>query len=167
MQPEIEIRHATPADVSAMLEIYRPHVEEMATSFEYICPSEEEFTERLQGHQKTHPWIVAWQDDVCLGYAYATPWKSRAAYRWSAEVTVYVNASVHRTGVGRKLYEHLFELLEKQGICNLIAGITMPNDGSVAFHESLGFVKCAEFADVGYKFEKWHSVGYWERRLDR
>ncbi|MCA9297850.1 MAG: N-acetyltransferase [Phycisphaerales bacterium] len=114
-----------------------------------------------------YPWLVA--DDgsgsAVTGFAKASPWKGRCAYDWSAETTVYVHHAHQRKGVGRALYEALFEILEARGFRTLLAGITLPNDASVALHEAMGMTPCATFHKVGWKFDAWHDVGYWSRHL--
>lgn len=114
--------------------------------------------------RRMHPWLVA-EDGAFQGYAKSSPWKSRCAYNWSAEITVYVHPDHHRRGVGRLLYARLFEILRAQGYRTLLAGVTVPNEASVALHEAMGMRKVAEFPRVGFKFGSWHSVGYWAIEL--
>jgi phosphinothricin acetyltransferase len=111
------------------------------------------------------PWLVAESDGHIRGYAYATKWKARSAYRFSVETTVYLADGLGRQGLGSRLYEELFRLLKKQGIHAAIGGIALPNDASVALHEKLGMRKVAHFEQVGFKFGKWVDVAYWERFL--
>jgi phosphinothricin acetyltransferase len=111
------------------------------------------------------PWLVAEDDGRAVGYAYATQWKSRSAYRFAVEITVYLARDHDRRGIGSRLYEELFRLLEAHGIHAVIGGIALPNAASVALHEKFGMKKVAHFVDVGFKFDRWIDVAYWERIL--
>ena len=111
------------------------------------------------------PWLVAEQGAQVVGYAYAGKWNARAGYRFSAEITVYLEPGHARRGIGSALYGELFPLLEAQGIRAVIAGIALPNEGSVALHEKFGFTKVAHFRAIGFKFSQWIDVGYWQRTL--
>jgi phosphinothricin acetyltransferase len=108
------------------------------------------------------PWLVAERDDVVVGYAYASPWRSRTAYRNSVEVSIYLAPPAARSGIGTALYEDLFARLKLKGVHAVIGGVTLPNPASVAFHEKMGMRKVAHFEEVGYKFERWLDVGYWQ-----
>ena len=160
------IRSAARSDAPAILEIYAPIVDETAISFELAVPPVEEIEERIENTLAKGPWLIAEEDGDCLGYAYAGVWRQRAAYRHTAETAVYVSAKHRRGGVARKLYHALFEDLRARGKRTLIAGITLPNDASIAFHESLGFRPVGVFSKVGLKFDRWHDVGFWEHDLD-
>ena len=111
------------------------------------------------------PWLVAEQTDQVIGYAYASKWKERCAYRYSVESTVYLDPSFTGQGIGTKLYEALLAILQRNSIHIVIGGIALPNPASVALHERLGFNKVAHFKEVGYKFNRWVDVGYWEASL--
>jgi len=111
------------------------------------------------------PWIVYEEKGIVIGYAYASSWKERSAYRFSVEGTVYLDKDQIGRGIGIKLYEHLLHELEKNNIHYIIGGISLPNEASVALHERLGFRKCAHFKEVGRKFNQWIDVGYWEKIL--
>ena len=111
------------------------------------------------------PWLIAERDARVVGYAYAARWHSRSAYRFSAEITVYVDASQTRTGVGSRLYDQLFPILRARGIHAVVAGISLPNESSVVLHERFGLTKVAHFKEVGFKFNRWIDVGYWQRTL--
>jgi phosphinothricin acetyltransferase len=102
---------------------------------------------------------------VVVGYAYASRHHQRASYRWSVDVTVYISAAHHRRGVGRSLYLRLFSLLERQGFYEACAGITLPNDASVALHESMGFVPIGVYRDIAFKHGQWRDVGWWQKTL--
>jgi phosphinothricin acetyltransferase len=160
------IRLARPGDAPGCLDIYRPIVLETVTSFETTVPSPEEFAGRIEYTLRTHPWLVA-EDPTgrIKGYAYGTVHRSRAAYRWSAEVSAYVAECARRAGVGRALYRRLFECLRAQGFASAFAGITLPNPASVAFHEALGFQPIGTFPRIGFKFGRWHDTGWWSLRL--
>jgi L-amino acid N-acyltransferase YncA len=112
-------------------------------------------------------WLVCEQDGRMAGYAYAGPYRSRCAYSWSVESTVYVHREFQGKGIGKKLYRQLFEILKGQGVVNVIAGITLPNEASVGLHESLKFEKVAEFKDVGFKLGHWWAVGFWQLQLQK
>jgi phosphinothricin acetyltransferase len=161
----LKLRVAREDDASALRAIYAPHVEDSAVSFETEVPDERTFAQRIAKLLPTHPWIVAAVGDEVAGYAYASPHRERAAYRWSVEVTAYVGARFHRRGVGRRLYDTLCTLLQMQHIANAFGIITLPNAASVALHESCGFAHCATLVRVGYKFGAWHDVGWWQKQL--
>ena len=134
MQSPFGIRSARETDAPALLAIYRPFVEQSTASFETEVPSLDEFAMRMSKSVAGWAWLVAEHDGRCIGYAYASSHRERAAYRWSVETSAYVDAGHRRNGVGRKLYLELFERLASRGFCNAFAGITLPNDASVALH---------------------------------
>ncbi len=156
------IREATLNDAAALLSIYAPYVSESAESFETQVPSIEEFRARMVAVMGKFPWLVWEREGMVLGYAYAAPFKSRAAYRWSAESTVYVRRDSRGKGIGRALYADLLARLRAQGVLNVIGGITLPNQASVGLHEALGFKFVGKFPLVGFKFGEWRDVGYWQ-----
>jgi L-amino acid N-acyltransferase YncA len=158
------IRVATPADAGGIADIYLPAVRESAISFETRAPSAEEFHERIEKTLRAFPWFVFENGEV-NGYAYAGPFRSRDAYRWSAEVSVYVREGFRRNGIGRALCEIVLDVLERQGYARALGGITLPNAGSVGLLESLGFEPAGVFERVGFKFGRWHDVGWWQRAL--
>lgn len=160
-----QIRFATPADAPGCLAIYRPFVESSHTTFETEVPSIDEFAHRIEATLAMRPWIVAEENQRVLGYAYASPIKDRIAYQWSVEVAIYVAAETRRRGIGRALYESLFRCLAGQGFVNAIGIIALPNDASIALHESLGFEKIAHLKQVGFKLGAWHDSGWWQKRL--
>jgi phosphinothricin acetyltransferase len=160
------IRHAdAAADAAACAEIYAPYVTAGVASFEDEAPGAVEMERRIAATSERYPWLVAERDGAIAGYAYGTVHRTRRAYRWVVEVTVYVDARRHRTGVGRGLYQALLPLLARQRLQVAVAGITLPNDASVALHESLGFQPVGIYRDFGYKFGAWHDVGWWQARL--
>ena len=160
------IRFATDHDLPAMLAIYRPYVENTTYSFEYDVPCLRTFTQRFYDHISQFPWLVWEEEDRVLGYAYAgAPWE-RAAYRWCAEVSIYLHPSIHGRGVGRQLYQQLEEILTKQGYRVAYALITTENQGSVAFHEKLGYTYHSTFEDCGFKMGRWLGVIWLQKRLN-
>lgn len=156
------IRLAERRDVPGILEIYAPFILHTSVTFEETIPDEESFWERMQGIMEELPILVCEMDGRIAGYAYASAYRSRASYRWTKEVSVYVHPDFHRRKVADALYTSLHELVRYQGIANLLAIITMPNEPSVAFHEYFGYRKCAEFSKVGYKLNQWQNVGWFE-----
>ncbi|MCA9151124.1 MAG: N-acetyltransferase [Planctomycetales bacterium] len=159
------IRTATEADAAEILRIYRPAVQDQVTSLETVLPSEDEMQRRIRTTLVQFPWLVHDDGDRLRGFAYAGPYRQRQAYRWSVEVSIYVDLSVRRQGVGRALYERLFEILTGQGYCAAVAGIVMPNEASRCMHEALGFESSGVIPAVGFKFGSWRDVGWWIRRL--
>lgn len=159
------IRLATPADAAVIAAIYAPYVTETAASFELAAPDATEMTRRIRDTGELYPWLVAEREGEVVGYAYGTRHRARPAYQWSTEVSVYVRRSGHRRGIGRALYLPLLDLLRLQGYVNAYAAITLPNPGSVAFHEALGFRAFAAFRAVGFKHGAWHDVGWYLRLL--
>lgn len=156
------IRLAEKRDVPGILEIYAPFILNTAVTFEEVVPDEESFWKRIQEIMTELPFIVCEIDRKIAGYAYASAYRSRASYRWTKEVSVYVHPDFHRKRIAHGLYTTLNELVRFQGIANLLAIITMPNEPSVAFHEQFGYRKSAEFKNVGYKLDQWQNVGWFE-----
>ncbi len=162
----MRIRDADPGrDAADCAAIYEPFVRETAISFEERIPTAADFAARIQRIESTHPWLVAEHDDRLAGYAYGCPHRERAAYRWAAEVTVYVEPAFRRQGVGGELYRALLGLLRAQGLWVACAGVTLPNEASVGLHESLGFNPVGIYRRIGYKFGKWWDVGWWQLAL--
>jgi L-amino acid N-acyltransferase YncA len=159
------IRQAARGDAESLLAIYRPFVETTAVSFETRVPSIEEFAGRIDKALSGWQWLVAEREGRCLGYAYASAHRERAAYRWSVEVSAYVLPEEHRRGIGGALYRRLFDDLAAKGFCNAFAGITLPNEPSIALHRSVGFVPIGVFGAVGRKFDTWHDVVWFQRKL--
>ena len=165
MAAPLLIRPAGAADAAALLAIYAPFVEHTVASFETQVPTFDEFAGRIRRYSAQWAWLVAERDGHCLGYAYGSPHRERAAYRWSAETSAYVDPSVQRQGVGKALYLALFDALGERGYCNAYAGMTLPNDASAALHRSVGFEPVGVFRRVGWKFGAWHDVAWLQRRL--
>lgn len=160
-----EIRLAERRDVSGILEIYAPFVRQTATSFEMEVPPENAFWDRIQSVMKEAPWLVCTIDGKVAGYAYAGPHRSRAAYQWNRELSVYVQPAFRRKKIGRVLYQALFESLHWQGYVNALAGIVLPNETSVRFHEEMGFRLAGVYHRIGYKLDRYWDMGWWERPL--
>ena len=161
-----KIRFARPEDGSALAAIYEPYVLNTAISFEDILPTSAEMSERIVATLVTCPFLVFEEGDEVLAYAYAGPHRARPAYRWSVDVTVYAASRAHRRGVGRALYTELLDQLARQGFHSAFAGIALPNDKSVGLHEALGFGHLGTYQEVGFKFGRWHDVGWWRRSLN-
>ncbi len=157
----MHIRDATDLDATAMLEIYAPYVTDTTVSFEVEVPTAEAFAGRIARSMATHAWLVAVDADAVLGYAYASAHRSRAAYRYAAEVSAYVAPNRQGGGIGRRLYEALFARLRARGFFRAYGGITMPNDASVAFHRALGFQPVGVYRRIGFKMGRWHDVSWW------
>ncbi len=161
----VRIRMACPRDAQSLLAIYRPYVEQTAITFEYQVPTVEEFMERIRHTLETYPYLAAEEEGDIIGYAYASPFKNRAAYDWAAEASIYVSMDRRRHGIGKALYRSLEDCLKKQNILNLNACITYPNPESVGFHEALGYRTTARFTKCGYKLGQWHDIIWMEKFL--
>lgn len=160
------IRIATVADIPEMLAIYGPYVENTAYSFEYTVPSEESFTARFQSYTRQLPWLVWEEQGKVLGYAYGSLPFERAAYAWCGEVSIYLAPEIQGKGVGRKLYAALEEVMWRQGYRVIYSLITTENQGSLGFHEKLGYRICAEFPKCGFKFGRWLGIIWMEKRAN-
>jgi L-amino acid N-acyltransferase YncA len=160
----IGIRIARANDAAALAAIYGPYVSDSVISFEMVPPMESEMAKRLAKTLPRFPWLVAECDGDAAGYAYAGLHCERAAYQWSADVSVYVHKDMRGrgSGIGRALYTPLFAILRAQGYCKVCAGVTLPNPASVALHEAMGMRPVGVYHHVGYKTGAWHDVGWWE-----
>jgi L-amino acid N-acyltransferase YncA len=159
------IRLATPDDAFGVQAIYAPIVRETAISFELEPPTVAEMQQRIVQTLEHWPWLVCERRGDILGYVYASQHRTRPAYQWSVDVSVYVHPNARRSGVGQALYRSLFALLALQGFYQAYAGITLPNPASVGLHESLGFQPVGVYRAVGYKLGAWHDVGWWQLAL--
>jgi L-amino acid N-acyltransferase YncA len=159
------VRSATPEDAAGCVEIYRPYVENTAITFEIEVPSIPEMAVRIAAARDSHEWLVLERDDRIVGYAYAHAFNPRAAYRWSAETSVYIDDNHHRGGGGRELYTHLLRRLTERGYRRAFAGITQPNEASNAFHRSFGFRSAGLYHRVGWKHDAWHDVAWMQLDL--
>lgn len=169
MQPVIPdgitLRPAGAADAEALLNIYGPIVSDTTISFETAVPTASEFAGRIDNALAQHQWLVADSADGIVGYAYGTAHRARQAYRYAVETSVYVATQAHGRGIARLLYLQLFEDLAALGYFHAFAGITMPNEPSVAAHRALGFTSIGTFPNVGFKHGQWHDVSWWHRPL--
>lgn len=159
------VRFATEEDGERIRAIYGPYVRDSVISFEETPPSIAETKRRIAATIEQYPWLVCEHSGMVIGYAYAGPHRSREAYRWSIDCSAYVDQEYHRNGVARGLYESLFALCSIQGFRNAYAGITLPNEASVSFHEDRGFEPVGVYERVGYKHGDWHDVGWWAKSL--
>jgi L-amino acid N-acyltransferase YncA len=161
----VVIRLARESDAAQMLEIYGPVVRDTTISFELVPPTEDELRRRIRSTLEKTPWLVCEAGGRVAGYVYAGLFRTRQAYQWTVETTVYVHPDCPRRGVGRALYTSLLECLRIQGYYSATAGITLPNTASVALHESLGYRLVGVFQKAGYKHGGWHDVGWWQLEL--
>jgi len=163
---ELTIRDADPTrDAAACAAIYAPHVEGSPVSFEERAPDAAELAARIERYGASHAWLVAEGGGEVVGYAYATAFNERPAYRWSASVSVYVAEAARGQGVGRALYEALFDRLRECGFRMACAGITLPNEASVGLHETLGFEPTGVNREIGFKEGAWRDVGWFQLEL--
>jgi phosphinothricin acetyltransferase len=162
----MNLRPAIDSDAPAIAAIYSHYILTTTISFEESAVDSEEIVRRIAAVRAAGlPYLVAEEDGVITGYAYATPWRARPAYRTSVETSVYVRAGMGARGAGTMLYRLLLAQLRDSGFHMAIGGIAQPNAASVALHEKLGFQKVAHFSEVGRKFGRWVDVAYWELRL--
>jgi L-amino acid N-acyltransferase YncA len=159
------VRIATQKDARAIAAIHAPYVLETAISFEDIPPEPDEMAARMASILDAYPFLVFDDGERVLGYAYGSQHRSKPAYRWSVETTVYVDGQAHRSGIGRALYAELLDLLTRQGFHSAFAGIVPPNEKSVGLHEAMGFSYLGTFAEIGFKFGKLQDLGWWRRTL--
>jgi len=162
------IRSVNKGDAKGLAEIYNYYVVNTIATFEEQAISAAEMQARIiETETADLPWLVAEQNSELIGYTYASKWKGRCAYRYATEVTVYLKETAVANGWGSKLYESLFEELKNRSLHVAIGGISLPNDASVALHEKFGMEKVAHFKEVGFKFERWIDVGYWQVKLKK
>ena len=154
------IRPATTSDAKEICEIYNYYVQKTIITFEEELVTASELEVRIEQTVKDLPWLVFETNNKIVGYAYASEWKSRCAYRHSVESTVYLKNGKSGHGIGSKLYQELMAQLSLKKYHAAIGGIALPNEGSVKLHEKFGFEKVAQFKEVGYKFDQWIDVGY-------
>ncbi len=161
--PETVVRAAIPErDARGCAALYAPYVRDTAISFEYDAPSADQMAERISA---AYAWLVAVEGEGIVGYAYGSRHAERAAYRWSADVAVYVDPRRHRRGIGRMLYEQLIRRLRDVGLWTLCAGITQPNAASDGLHRELGFREVGTYRRIGFKAGAWHDVRWWQLDL--
>lgn len=156
------IRPVNTADAPAICGIYNYYIVNTAISFEETPVSIAEMEDRIRTVTAKYPWFVWEEAGEVLAYAYVNTWKERIAYRYAAELSIYVKYGKEGRGLGKKLMARLLEAVKKTEIHALVAGITIPNERSIALHEKFGFQKIARFNEIGFKLDKWLDVGYWE-----
>ncbi|HEU4948119.1 MAG TPA: GNAT family N-acetyltransferase [Kribbella sp.] len=159
------VRDASVRDAEACAAIYEPYVTGTAITFEIDPPSPAEMAERIETARRTHAWMVLEHDGRVAGYAYGGPFKPRPAYRWSCEVSVYLETGLRRIGGGRALYEALLARLAERGFRTAVAGMTLPNEASVGLHRAMGFEPVGTYRRIGWKHDAWHDVAWVQRSL--
>ena len=159
------IRSALATDAQAMADIYNPFILGTTITFEEEAVTPQEMASRIMAVMSALPWLVIEVQGRVVGYAYATPWKTRSAYRRTVESAIYVDPSQAGQGLGTRLYGALLGELQQLGVHAVLGGIALPNEASVALHERLGFEKVGQLKQVGWKLQRWVDVGYWEKRL--
>lgn len=156
------IRTVRETDAQAIADIYGPVVKTTASSFEQEPPTADDFRQRIAKTLQIYPWLAMEKNGRIAGYAYAARYRERHAWQWSASSSVYIHPDYQRQGVGYALYESLFDILRQQGFYNVFAGATLPNPGSVALHEKIGFQPAGLYKSAGYKLGQWHDVVRWQ-----
>jgi L-amino acid N-acyltransferase YncA len=159
------IRDATEHDAAACAAIYAPYVTDTAITFETDVPTPAQMAERIAGALYTHAWLVLTDAGRVVGYAYGGPYKVRPAYRWSCEVSVYLEPGRRRTGGGSALYRVLFDRLARRGFRTAVAGMTLPNEASVGLHRAMGFEPVGTYRGIGWKHGAWHDVAWTQRAI--
>lgn len=159
------IRLIDETDAQAVLDIYKYYVDNTIISFEYEAPSLNDYKQRIKTNTEKYPWLVCLLNDEIIGFAYCSTHRSRTAYQWSPESTIYLAHNFHTKGIGRLLYETLFALLKLQGYYNVFAGVALPNEKSIGFHNALGFEEIGIFKNVGYKHGGWHHTHWFQLTL--
>jgi phosphinothricin acetyltransferase len=160
------VRDAVPdLDAAVCAEIYGPYVRDTSVSFEEQVPTAQDFRARIASTIATHPWLVLEVGGQVVGYAYASAHRSRAAYRWAADVTVYIAPTHHRSGAGRRLYTELLSRLRRQGFQVACAGVTLPNEASVGLHMAMGFEPVGVYKRIGWKAGAWCDVVWLQLEL--
>jgi phosphinothricin acetyltransferase len=159
------VRDASERDAEACAAIYAPYVIDTAITFESHPPLPAEMADRIAAAVRTHAWVVLENEGRVVGYAYGGPFNSRAAYRWSCEVSVYLERGRRRTGGGRALYDALFARLAERGFRTAVAGMTLPNDASVGLHRAMGFEPVGTYRRIGWKHDAWHDVAWAQRTI--
>jgi L-amino acid N-acyltransferase YncA len=152
-------------DAETCAAIYAPYVLGTAITFEIEPPSPAEMAARIVAAQQNHAWLVLAQDGRVVGYAYGSPHKARAAYRWACEVSVYLETGLRRVGGGRALYTALLDRLAERGFRTAVAGMTLPNEASVGLHRAMGFEPVGTYRRIGWKHDTWHDVAWAQRTI--
>jgi len=162
---EIKLSLATKSDSESILNIYAPYVEETAITFEYVVPTLENFTQRMEKIISEFPFIICKIDGDTVGFAYAHKQMERSAYQWNAELSIYVKMGFYQKGIGTALYNALIRILSAQNIKNLYGCVTIPNEKSEKLHAHFGFKSLGVYHMTGYKFDKWYDVVWFEKYL--
>ena len=160
------IRLANKNDASAILDIYKPYIEDTSFTFETEIPALVDFQKRIDDYLENWPWLVCEDHGKITGYAYGTKHRERKGYQWCVESSIYIHDDYLQRGIGKALYEALLEILKQQGYRNVYAVINLPNDRSVKFHEKCGFTFFSLYPNVGYKLGEWKNVGWWQKKLN-
>lgn len=159
----VVVRNVDDADAAALARIYNHYIAQTVVTFETEPVTAENMAQRVADTRRAgYPWLVAEAAGSVVGYAYAARWNRRDAYRYSVESTIYVDPKLTSQGVGTRLYSGLIAAIRTAGMHAVIGGISLPNDASIGLHEKLGFRKIGQFAEVGFKLDRWVDVGYWE-----
>ncbi len=161
MSENIVIRQATPEDAEAIINIYAGYIRNTTITFEVEVPTIEEFQKRMEQIQTQFPWLVCEIDGVVAGYAYGSKHAQRAAYRWSADLSVYIDERYHRRHIAAALYAALYAMLRAQGYYTVYAGVSTPNPKSEEFHLAQGFEVVGVYPNVGYKLGKWCTLTWY------
>lgn len=159
------LRLVQETDAAEILEIYAPYIKDTAITFEYEVPSVDEFRKRIRDISTDYPYVVCLIDGEIVGYAYAHRHMERAAYQWNAELSIYIDKSYLRLGIGKALYTCLIDILKLQNVQNVYAGVTIPNQNSEKLHEYFGFKKLGIYHNTGYKCGAWHDVMWFEKSI--
>lgn len=161
------VRKATAADVPRILEIYAPYIRQTCITFEYLVPSDEDFLRRFEDISSLYPYFVACEENSgkVTGYAYASRAFERAAFAWSADLSVYVDMDERGKGIGRMLVAAVEKELEQMGVCTVCALITGENTKSVVFHKKLGYSHSGTLTAIGYKMGRWHDLHFYTKRI--
>ena len=162
----VTIRAAVERDAPAIAALHNHYVQRSTATFEESSVSVSDMASRILAVLSVPlPWLIAERENALVGYTYASKWRTRSGYRFSVEVSVYVDPKCSGEGVGSMLYRALLERLREANVHAVMGGIALPNDASIALHEKFGFTKVAHFRDVGFKFGQWIDVGYWHTLL--
>lgn len=162
----MNIRPVLKSDAARIAEIYNHYITHTTVSFEENPVTSLDMQQRIDKVLSVElPWLVIEEEGIVQGYAYAAQWKERSAYRFSVEPSVYLAKEAMGLGMGKRLYQHLLDTLQQLGIEQVLGVIALPNPASVGLHESFGFHKVGEMARIGYKFDQWISVGFWQLSL--
>jgi phosphinothricin acetyltransferase len=159
------IRPVNKNDAHTLACIYNHYVLHTHITFEEEAITDAEMERRIAELSHAFPYLVYEKANTVIGFAFASPWKSRCAYKYSVETSIYLEPTLGNKGIGTQLYEALLNKLPPLGLHAAIGGIALPNEASIRLHEKLGFKKVGQFEEVGFKFDSYIDVGYWEKML--